>query len=290
MVGTFSSFGRESGGYRSSSGKTAMRAMRAAYKGRKAALGNMKALRAQNPFWMAAQPAALQGGGARASELKRVDWGTSQNSGDNDGNNDTLTVNATGAVASLGGIAAGTGDWQRIGRETNARSIELTYEFKPIAVARSAPMDMARVLLVYDRQTNGTAPSVSDILQDYSENSGATTSVDSGLNMNNKDRFLVLYDRRIQLPAVTTQVAAPSITAAYPNSFGGNGECTQDGFGLQHKFIKLRGLTTHFKGTDGGTGSIATGSYHLVVVGGIAAGSECFEIPKWHARMRYTDK
>jgi len=226
-------------------------------------------------------PAAPVG---RREEVKSIDNGNAMTPA-----HGTAALNTTGSVFPLNIVAQGSAQYERVGNKIDMRSLELSYTLQPIAAARSCAMDSARILVVYDKQTNGAAPAISDILQDADQAGDPFTNTFSGLNILNSDRFIVLYDRRVQLPALTTQVAAPSVTAEFPSGFGGDLLGKGDGLGFHHRFLRFRGLPTQFKANGGSVGDISTGGVFLVTLGATAAGSECWAIPKWHARLRYSD-
>jgi len=157
----------------------------------------------------------------------------------------TLTTNVptAGNVNLLNGIAAGTDYNQRIGRKITIKSIYLRYTLNPISTASAAVGDTVRVMIVYDTQANGALATVADVLQ--------TSGYQSGINLNNRDRFKIMYDKWHVMPANT--YTAGALTAGSP---------TQK-FASKFKSCNLEQI---FSGTTGAIGSIATGSLFSLVI------------------------
>lgn len=120
-----------------------------------------------------------------------------------------------------------------------------------------APMAI-RVVLLYDRQPNGSLPSgIQDVFQDRSVNGTLSYDHQSALNMENRDRFYVLRDWKIMTPLVLngTGGANYGVTQIWNNNAG---PC--DFF---ESYVKLKNLETHYKANTGNIGDIATGSLLL---------------------------
>ena len=121
----------------------------------------------------AAAPRALLSSG----ELKAVD--TSVN----------MSADTTGAAILVTGIARGDDINQRTGREVTLRSIEARFVDR---VTSGTGIDQQhRILIVYDRQSNAAAPTVTDVL--------GSPNVLYPRNLENRRRFKVLFDRYVQL-------------------------------------------------------------------------------------------
>jgi len=95
---------------------------------------------------------------------------------------------AFNGITCLNEVNQGSAAYNRIGNKIVMRSISVSGQFTATVPTIQA---MARILVVYDRQTNGTAPVLADIL--YSDPAGSTEFT-SGVNMRNKSRFLVIRD------------------------------------------------------------------------------------------------
>jgi len=140
---------------------------------------------------------------------------------------------------------------------------------------------MLRLLVVYDRQPTPAAglPVISDILQVRDQTGTATTAGTSGINLDNRDRFLILRDYQVFGPSQTYTAGVLTNGPQYP------------GTDAQHDlniFIKLKGLGTHYKSTSNPCtiADIATGALYACFVA-VNADSA------WNAslsfRLRYDD-
>lgn len=202
--------------------------------------------------------------------------------GDQDAINGALALNGTGSIIGLNFIQVGSSMFNRIGRKIEMRSVKLNAFMTIISAITRATTgpDYMRVSIVYDRQTNGSFPTQSDIYQDTEQSGANTDSATSGINMNNRERFVTIMDIRFSAPQATA--TAGVLTNVYPNSY-----CVGSHV---NEFRKLRGLTTHY-GADSNpavVGDIRSGGLFIVSRGSNAAGAELFQM-NWNLRMKYTD-
>lgn len=197
-----------------------------------------------------------------------------------------LACNNTGSIIPLNLIQAGSSFFNRIGRKIEMKSLLIELNITPVSAARSTGADTLRILVIYDRQTNGAVPAISDILQDTEQNGTNTTVMTSNINLNNRDRFQIIRDVRVGLPAITN--AATGVpTAAWPTMIQG----THSGGMHIREYIKLGELVTQYKADSSPAviGDIATGGLFLITFSGFGAGTEGFTIAEWNARLRYHD-
>lgn len=165
-------------------------------------------------------------------------------------------VNTTGAIALLNGCVAGADIGNRIGRQMELRSIQLQCIN---SVTASTGVDQVhRVLLVYDRQSNGGAPAFNDVLN------GAT--IVDFRNLANRKRFKILMDKKIQLSA---------------SSESGSREVWQ-------YYRKLRHPVQYNGGSAGTIADIQTGSLYIMMIGQEAPGATAGDM-KYVTRVRFTD-
>jgi len=193
-----------------------------------------------------------------------------------------LAMNSTGTIQCLNFIQVGSSMFNRIGRRVEMKSIRFTMEWNVINAARVCDMDYGRIIIVYDRQTNGAYPAITDVIQDTDQTGANTTTSLSGINMNNRDRFVVIMDKRIYLPQVT--IAAPGVlTAAFAID-------STRFIGIVDEFRKLFNLTTHYKADSNpaGIGDISTGALYVISLGTNAAGADAWSVA-WNARLKYVD-
>lgn len=99
----------------------------------------------------------------------------------------TVPVVGTITLTSANLIAQGTGESQRIGRKATivALSVRYVVQIKPTTNSNNTD-DGLRLIVYHDKQANGAAPAVTDILK--------TADYLSYNNLANKDRFVTLKD------------------------------------------------------------------------------------------------
>lgn len=153
-------------------------------------------------------------------------------------------VTNTGGITLINGIPQGMDFNQRIGRKAKLVSLVLNGNFYPSAPPINAPQGAyCRCIIIYDTQPNsGALPAWTDIF--------VQADPASPMNLNNRDRFKVIFDVRKQV-------------AAFVNT-----TTTIAGFGNNAYFNKYRALNHEmiFSGTAGTIGSISTGSMYICFI------------------------
>lgn len=189
---------------------------------------------------------------ARGAEIKAVDIAIT--------NND---FSATGFVQPLNRITAGSSFFQRIGRRIELQSVQYNLAIIPANGLADGeyPAEMLRMLLVYDRQTNGATPAIADILQSTNSAGTVFTNNESLLNLNNRDRFIIVRDLKLLSPVFTIQAGKIVFTGTADQQ---NWKTMITDFTR-----KVNGLITQYKAdsTPGAIGDIATGGLFLVTFG-----------------------
>lgn len=146
-----------------------------------------------------------------------------------------ITTDVNPSVTPINLLAAGTDANQRIGRKVEIKSIQVRSDIKMKDVGTA---QFGRFMLVYDKQTNGATPALTDIL-DTGSSPTPTTAL---LNINNRDRFAVLYDDIIEFDNV--------LRDCYANK------------------VYKKGLWEEiFKDTGGTIASVTSGALYWVTVG-----------------------
>lgn len=166
-------------------------------------------------------------------ELKTIDSGTSTFG----------ATPTTGAVQLINGVATGTDYTARIGRKITMKSVLIRFTITPNVLQSPGIGDTIRLILLYDTQTNGADPGVSDIL--------AQPNWLAPMNLNNRDRFKIIKDRFVSCEACT--YTATTLTAGSP---------------MQHNIKWYCKMTydTIFGGTGATSGSIQTGGLFVLVI------------------------
>lgn len=189
----------------------------------------------------------------------------------------TFVLSSTPTISLLNGIAEGTGTFNRVGRRCHMKSLRFTGWIGFTALAGNGAGELIRLMIVYDRQPNGSLPAATDVLQSLDQAGNNSTSVYDGLNTANFERFRVLRDIKWSIP--DTGVAG----AAGPNQLQ-----TIQASSTVDFFIKLKDLEVHFSGNGGTITNISTGTIFLLGIGSQAAASAAFRM-NYVTRLRYID-
>lgn len=203
----------------------------------------------------------------RMAEVKSVDLALTQ-----------YLINSTGVVTPLNLIQVGSTFCNRIGRRIEMKSLYMTGFMKQTAFGTTFS-DYARIMVIYDRQTNGATPTVATILANYDQTTAATTNSSSGINPDQRERFVILCDERRTMPPVDALANGTS------GPFDGNKDILD-----VKRFIKLGGLATHYQADSSPSvvGDISTGGLFLLTIGSFANGAQPFNA-QLNFRLRYSD-
>jgi len=107
---------------------------------------------------------------------------------------------ATGYTC-LNCVEQGNGVSQRIGNKIVITSIRLRGTITPSKTADTTDYGFVRVLMVYDKQTNGAAPLIGDIISNISTSGSFATAFNSGIKITNRNRFVMLRDQIFEMGA-----------------------------------------------------------------------------------------
>lgn len=165
---------------------------------------------------------------------------------------------AFGGITELNCIPQGATVANRIGNKVMMKSVA----FKANLVASATTLVLgARLMLVYDRQTNGAFPAIGDILQN--QPAGATTAF-SDINIANKNRFLILRDQYFDFDVSQAQKRTVNL------------------------YCKGR-WETEFGANAGNITDIKMGALYLVLYATSSAGVGTCSLDGAHSRIRYYD-
>jgi len=151
--------------------------------------------------------------------------------------------NTTASIVLMNGVATGDDYTNRDGRKISMTSALLRLYFES---STTTTEPLVRLMLIYDKQANGAAPTAADIFD-----ATIATNAVSPNNLNNRDRFVTLADEAF--------IMKQGVNVA--GSFRAH-LC---------RYIKLPRLQTVFSGTGATVASIATGSIYLVQVSNVAS-------------------
>lgn len=142
----------------------------------------------------------------------------------------------------------------------------------------STSNSFCRVVIVYDSQTNGALPTWANVFTNYDQALTATTDVKAGINLDFRDRFRIIMDKKITFPgfATATGISAAPIQATAT-------EATID------YWIPLKNLETQYKADSAPAviGDVASGSLIILTFGDQAA-TQGFNAAM-SVRLRFTD-
>jgi len=176
--------------------------------------------------------------------------------------NANYPISTTASITLLNGVALGSDNFNRIGREITMKYLRVKGDIRETGVAGGN--EYCRIAIVYDRQANFAAPVYTDIFA-VTTNAGVQSSTAESLpNEAKADRFLILKDFTVSLPSSTAGVAS--------------GNNVPFDTTLIDWYIPLKGLGVKFLGTGSTIASITAGSLYMVVIGrAAAAGTEVWE-------------
>lgn len=166
-------------------------------------------------------------------------------------------VSTTDRLECINLCTAGADIGNRVGREITMRSVQLRGY---IVGNGAAPAGLVFWAIVYDRQSNGAAPSWEDIYT-------ADTLEPQFRNLDNRKRFKVLGSSYVQVPSTSSLE-----TKQVPIEF----------------YRKMR-HPVEYNSTNGGTiADIQTGALWFMIRASEAVGDNDYSIEAW-TRVRFTD-
>lgn len=211
---------------------------------------------------------------AKRPELKFVDVNPVQ-----------VGVSSTATFALLNGVAQGTGAFNRIGRLTAGKYLEVRWNGDLLAAIMptfnpSQPVKN-RVMVVIDHQANGATPQYTDVVESVpaSGQSNATSTPYSLQNMANKARFTILRDEIFHSGCFNNAAGITAGGVLTPDVFSGHTRTWK---------IDLKGLKTTYKSVNGGISDIATNAIWLVFISDYAGAGQNLSL-NYTARLRYYD-
>jgi len=193
-------------------------------------------------------------------------------------NDDNFTLIGAFAPQLLNGLVQGAAQSQRIGNKIAMKSVRIRGQILNLATTVAT---YARMIVYYDKQTNGANCANSDLLQSTTSVPGNSTSVFSELNLTNVERFTILRDYCISLPSVTYAAGVQTNLGIDPGQNPSGGSILD-----VDMFIKLKGLQTLYKGATSAVGDISTGGLFLVLLNYAGAAVWTF---RHGVRLRYDD-
>jgi len=206
----------------------------------------------------------------QSTEVNSIDVGSSPISS---------VISTTETVNMVNIVLQGDSFYNRHGRKIVMKSLHLTGHIIPRSVTVADVAEYLRVLVVYDRQSNGASYNIAALLSDYDASGTITTTAYSNINMTNSTRFKILRDIRVSIPNNTGNATTALVGTVI--------DYTTNRVNI-NEFIRLGDLETTFKANNGNIGDISAGSLAVVTFGSVAAGTAGYKL-RWNARLRYTE-
>lgn len=206
---------------------------------------------------------------ARRGELKYVDTLSM-----------STTISTTLSAFPLNIVQTGDTNKDRDGKAIMVKSIYLRGRLFLNGDVDASAADHLRMVIVYDRQTNGAAPTWASVFQSVNSANSVTNTSFSFTNVDNNDRYQILMDKHFG----TDVLVANSATAASAFARQGIAPTPQD-----ITFYKRVNLPTRYGSSDGTVADIQSGSIYLLLLGTVAAAAAGWS---WQgeARIRFSDQ
>lgn len=187
-----------------------------------------------------------------------------------------LTIAAPPVMTLLNGVQVGAAFYNRIGSKMEMKSLHIRGSLQNAATDADC---FLRMIVFYDRQPNAAAPVITDLIQSRDQTGAAATTAVSEINLDNRDRFVIIRDKQWFAPAVTNTAGVLTNGPQYPGD---------DERWDVNEFIKLNQLVTHFKSSTNPTviGDINTGALFITF---LTNGTTATWIAKVGFRLRFGD-
>jgi len=196
---------------------------------------------------------------------------------------------STQTIQALNLIQQGAGISQRIGHKVSLKSLRLRFNIlsKPSAVS-TVLSGSVRVLVIYDRNPEGTYPATNAILSNSVQSNQITngTYLDN-LNPNFFDRMVILMDKWISLPPLNTG----GLTNEY--YVGPTETCN---FHVIDEYINLKSLECVYGNQSNGSATtnpltiayIQTGALYIMALGDMSEANTSYSLAGT-CRLRFRD-
>lgn len=195
-----------------------------------------------------------------------------------------LPINNLGPTFLLNGVAVGSNMYNRTGRRVALKSIHIKGTvLRSMGNAAPIPADYPlRIALIYDKQPNAAAPAITAIFQNRTNGGVASSQTLSHINMDNRDRFVVLRDWFFQ--RATIGINGLAVASFNVTDVGGGEESVSIDW-----FVDLRGLKTTWGGDGTGIADITTGALWLVGYSAEDTNATSAYQLQFSSRLRYLD-
>lgn len=204
----------------------------------------------------------------RMLELKAVDLDAATNNFD-----------TTGTVTLLNGLLVGANSYNRIGRAVTMKSVLVRGLVRQYQVGATPAWDFLRLALVYDKQSDGAAPTWSNVFSSVTKAGAVNGDAFSPVNLDNADRFVVLRDQqwKVDPPGGSTSVQNAQVSTDFKE------------FSFKW-FVKLADLPAVYTATasTGNVSDIQSGGLFILSYG-INSNANSQYLAEYTSRVRFTD-
>lgn len=156
-------------------------------------------------------------------------------------------------LALLNGCAPGTNNYNRIGRKITMKTLQIRGRIGPTDATDTIPSKV-RMLVVYDKQANGVAPTYSNIVTSQNITGATSSTVEDMINLDNRDRFEIIRDMNFEIGGITSTI----------DQTWASGEPIK----VVNEYIRLNDREVIYNaGTAGTVGDITSGSLYVFFIG-----------------------
>lgn len=193
----------------------------------------------------------------------------------------TLATATNANIVLINIVQEGVAEYQRASRNIEMASVHINGLIEPNATAQTGS-DFVQWAIIYDRQPSNAAalPIYSTLFVDNGPTGTAASNSFASFNLDNKDRFVILRNKRICLPSSTAVAGTnPSqILSVNPMAI-----CINE-------FVNLKGLVARYASTSNPitVTNVSTGALYLVTQGRYASGAQGWSLQA-SLRLKYKD-
>lgn len=164
-------------------------------------------------------------------------------------------VSTTAVIIPLNVLNTGVLWYEREGRLTHNKALDLKLDIYVTGANVAAHGESTlRVMIVWDKLPQGSLPAITDILLDTGLTGTTQTNILSNVNMNKRDRYEIISQEFIGLPAIG--VAGVISNLQQTNLYTGRNV---------HRYLKINRDTAFNVGTAGTIADINFGALYLIV-------------------------
>lgn len=177
-------------------------------------------------------------------------------------------------------VGEGTSYWNRIGSKINMQAVHIRGYVHNVEPDTGAFPSLLRMIVFYDRQPNGAACLFTDVIQGRTNTGVGAVDGLQGLNIDNKDRFVIIYDKYMYAAGYN---AGPPVVLEANNTTGKDGNNEY----VLNCYIPLRNLVSIFKSSTLTIADVTTGALGVFFVD---ARQENRRSATWTSRLCYYDE